>query len=550
LVVLALLGGQSIATAQYDNYDDGDDITPVLWTHVDPVFVASGGLSTPNTYDATAFKYQLVADASSGGLGLGPARTFSYPADNYTNFYVSVDLVDWSVATAQAIGLVARVSDVGPGTTDGYAFGIAAGGVIFSGANYIRILRLENESTKDVFGSGPAGDSVMPIPDLDPLKDYRMVFMGNGTDLEGRLYELPNVTTPIAVVKGNTAGDAIIHTSGVSGMLGFGLATPLGVDMTFDNYYASSRCPMTITDMVVVDNFNDGNDVSAPGGLTWDHYDPIRQGVGGGPPDQVVWTFPAGGYQIVAHDDYGGAVGTPRGASTEPATYTDFRIAADIVNWDDGNGQNGIGLMARLANIGLGATTGYIWTADVSGSGDVDMSSLAGEVPSGLSLSGSDKLKMVPGNSYRFVFSGKGSQLRGSVFQLPETMNPLVDCVATDATYVSGKAGLLAAGNSGGDATFDNYSNTGLTAPAISVTFGAGPGGEFTVTWPANIECVWVLESTSDLSPPAVWTQVATTTTAGAAAKILYDPLTGKNTYTSATPVSTGGNTYYRLKQL
>ena len=161
------------------------------------------------------------------------------------------------------------------------------------------------------------------------------------------------------------------------------------------------------------------------------------------------------------------------------------------------------------------------------------MSRLAGEVPTGLTLSGSDNLKMVPGNSYRFVFSGKGSQLRGMVFELPETMNPLVDCVATDTTYASGKAGLLAAGNSGGDATFDNYSNTALTAPAISVTFGVGPGGEFTVTWPANIECVWVLESSPALGVGAVWTEVPTTTTVGDAAKILYNAGTGKTTYTA-----------------
>ena len=312
---LALLGGSSDALAQADNFNDGTDTAPTVnWIHVDPINTASGGASVPNTYDASTFQYHLIADASSGALGAGPARTFSYPADIYTDFYVSVDLVDWSVATAQAIGVVARVSDVGPGTTDGYAFGIASGGIILPGASYVRILRIENESTKDVRGSGPAGDSVMPIPDLDPLKDYRMVFMGKGTALEARLYELPNVTTPIAVVKGNTAGDAIILTSGASGMVGFGLATAFGVDMTFDNYYASARCPMTITDMVVVDNFNDGTDTSITAGLNWAHYDPIQQGVGGGPA-QVVWTFPAGGYQIVAHDDYGGAVGTPR----EPA---------------------------------------------------------------------------------------------------------------------------------------------------------------------------------------------------------------------------------------
>jgi hypothetical protein len=215
----------------------------------------------------------------------------------------------------------------------------------------------------------------------------------------------------------------------------------------------------------------------------------------------------------------------------------------DIVNWDDAIDQN-IGLMARLGSIGLGTTTGYTFTYDVGGNGDMDVALITGEAPTGLTLAGSDQMKMVPGNSYRFVFSGKGSELRASVFQLPETMNPLVDCVATDATYASGVPGLL--GSAAGaadtaDVTFDNYSDTALAAPAISLKVGSTASGNFAVSWPYNRDCIWVLESSPAVGAGEVWTDVPLKDVVYAA---------GQNTYTSATPMAETGTTYYRLKQL
>ena len=389
----------------------------------------------------------------------------------------------------------------------------------------------------------------MPIPDLDPAKDYRLVFMGNGTDLEGRLYELPNLTTPIAVAKGSTAGDAIILTNGQCGLLAFGAATVFGADVTFDNYYASARCPMTITDMVVKDNFNDGNDTSPT--VAWQHYDPIASVMG----PQNTWSFPGGNtYRLQAPIPPIPDAGQGRVGSFDPTIRTDFRIAADLVSWLDDRQDIGIG--ARLGNIGLGQTTGYVMTFDYStgGAGDIDISRLDNEGTTSVPLSGEDSFEMLPGKSYRYVFSGKGSELRALVFELPETMNPVIDCIGTDATHASGKSGLIAAAQNAttyvADVPYDNFSDTPLVAPTISLTLGSGPGGEFTVTWPANIECVWVLESSPELGTAAVWTEVPTTTTAGDAAKMLYDPLTGKNTYTSSAAMIDTGNTYYRLKQL
>ena len=564
---LALFGGQFSARAQWDNWDDGDDMSPpVLWGHLDPIFDASGGVSIPNVYDASSGSYHLIA--VPGTSGFGNPRTLALPTNSasyvYSDFYVSVDVVAWSLSTAQAFGLGARVSDLGAGTTDGYAFGLACGGAVLSGQNYIRILRLENEATKDVLGSGPTGTSVVPIPDLIPGTTYRLVFMGRGTDLEGRLYQLPNLTTPIAAVSGNTAGDSIILTNGYSGLLAFGLNENLAADVTFDNYYASKRVPLKITDMVVKDNFNDGNDTAPT--MNWDHYDPIYLAGQGQLPPQDHWFFPSGAYRLTADPSPDpGTLGAARVGSLDATPHTDFRISIDLVGFDPNvNNNMAVGLLARVTNPGPGSTDGYGMTFQTQpNQHDIDLIRIHGEQPDGpgaenFRLDSDDSLKDIDftTNTVRMVFVGQGNQLRGLVFKLPETMNPLVDCMATDTNLPLYTAGISAVfgfdngGLTGVDVTFDNYSDTPIVPPAVVATIGAANTGEVNITWPGNAEGVWVLQSSSSVSPGAVWTQVATTTTTGLAGKIIYNPATGKNTYTGSLPMAATGSTFYRLKQM
>ena len=309
------------------------------------------------------------------------------------------------------------------------------------------------------------------------------------------------------------------------------------MDVTYDNYYASSRCPLTITDMVVKDNFDDGSDTAPP--IAWTHYDPVASAVGSA---QNSWTYPGGNtYRLQAPTQpFNAQLGQGRVASTAPGVKTDFRIAVDIVDWNNTVPQN-IGLMARLANIGLGTTTGYIFTYDVGGGADMDVSRITGEAPTGLSLSGSDRMKMIPGNKYRFVFTGKGSELRALAFELPETMNPLVDCVAIDTTYTSGISGLLgSAGSSAStaDVTFDNYSDTPVAIPAVNMSVSTPSTGNVRISWPGNLECIWVMESSPVLGTGATWTEVSMANVAYAA---------GQNVFTGSASTS---QTYYRLRQL
>lgn len=549
LASLLIMGWQFNATAQSDNFNDGDDFTPVFWNYLDPIFDASGGASTPNTWDASTFEYHLTAAPTPDKTVFGPARTYSYPSANYTNFYASVDIKGWNNTYVQPFGILARAKEFGFATTDGYLFGYAnADALLGPGNSYIAIIRMQDEfSFNNIPGTGTGGPNKTELKvDLDPAKDYRLVFIGMGTHLEGRVYELPNLTTPIAVVIGNTASDSTILTSGQCSLFAYNAySAAFGqfegpIDVTFDNYYASSRCPLNINDMVVKDDFNDGNDTAPP--IAWQPYDPIGDFVGF---SQNTWSFPGGNtYRLQAPvQPFNPQLGPGRVASLAPGVQTNFRIAVDVVNWDDTIDQNAIGLMARVGNPGLGSTTGYVFSYDVGGTGDVDLSSITNEAPTGLAVSGSDQIVMVPGNTYRFVFVGIGSELRGLVYELPETMNPKVDCLAIDATYASGQGGIIAAAASPtdtADATFDNYSDTPIGA-GPQITIAPDGGGNATVSWPANLECIWILESSPAVGTGAIWTPVALK-------DVVYSA--GQHTYTATTPMVSTGDTYYRLKRL
>lgn len=224
LLALLGLGAATIGLAQTDNFNDHNDAG---WTHYDPL----GGLglgpmamfSFPggNTYRISA--PPRPAALLEGGQARAGAL---YSASNYTDFYIEVDLVDWNNTIDQAVGILARITNPALGMTDGYAFTIQVTDTDIS------ISRLDGEAPTDLIGS-----SKNFVP--DPSKDYRMVFIGRGTHFIGRIYELPNVETPVIT----TEGDDPMYPSGINGLVIADLtdvrsAVGVGADATFDNYRA------------------------------------------------------------------------------------------------------------------------------------------------------------------------------------------------------------------------------------------------------------------------------------------------------------------------
>ena len=204
------------ALAQTDDFNDGNDTG---WTRYDPL----GALGSPATYSFPGGNtYRIQAGVSPNPGVVGPGRAGSIHTDQaYSDFSVSFDLVNWDNAQNQAFGVLARISQPGLGTTDGYAFTYTTDGSI-------QISRILNEAASTVGGA---------LATLNPANDYRFVFSGNGSSLSGAVFDLANLSTPVATASGTDA----TYASGFLGFIVFdnsptGTGTP---DATFDTYSAS-----------------------------------------------------------------------------------------------------------------------------------------------------------------------------------------------------------------------------------------------------------------------------------------------------------------------
>jgi hypothetical protein len=94
--------------------------------------------------------------------------------------------------------------------------------------------------------------------DFKSGRDYRLVFIGQGAQLEGRIYELPVTDEPVVVI---TATDAT-YTQGVCGLITADSASAETLaDVTFDNYRAGSGPdrPLFASDPPLIENVDPVN---------------------------------------------------------------------------------------------------------------------------------------------------------------------------------------------------------------------------------------------------------------------------------------------------
>lgn len=248
-----------------------------------------------------------------------------------------------------------------------------------------------------------------------------------------------------------------------------------------------------------VDDFNDGNDTG------WIHYDPIATALGGG--TFVHYSFPNGAYRIQADVSPAPAqLGPARGASLRSTSYTDFYVAADVVAWNAAL-QQAFGPLARVTNPGPGTTLGYAFTYQ-----EIDHNISIAKITNeeGNDISGTSKpVTLDPAKSYRFVFIGKGANLEGRVYELPDTRHPIATTSTTDSTYPDGINGLLVFDNSAtasstADATFDNYFALDVEPPEL--TLALLPFDELGVSWSSDATG-FLLQSSSIVSS-ANWTPI------------------------------------------
>jgi hypothetical protein len=205
----------------------------------------------------------------------------------------------------------------------------------------------------------------------------------------------------------------------------------------------------------IADNFNDGNDAG------WTRVNPLGN---------AIYTFPGGSsYRLQApiSPDTGTFGPARAGAVRTDTSFGDFTITVDLVDWDNSSSTHqAIGIIARAGQLGAGTTDGYFLHYDPFGSSGQSrlwIDGITDEMPFG-----SASVAMSPLNAgldYRLEFLGVGSSLTGRIYALSNLSTVLYEVVWSDATYLSGYAGLLvadqgalASGNQSGDATFDNFS--------------------------------------------------------------------------------------------
>jgi hypothetical protein len=165
----------------------------------------------------------------------------------------------------------------------------------------------------------------------------------------------------------------------------------------------------------------------------------------------------------------------------------------------------------------------------------VDISRITGEAPAGLTLTGEDDLHMEPGKSYRFVFIGRGPNLEGRVYELPDTTTPKVTVTGVDSDpilYEYGASGLVIYDNSTGgtnicDITFDNFYVTDVEPPRLKMTdqfFGT-----WELSWPREASAFVLQSSTVLPGGPQDWAEVPGVQTADDRFWVLVDtdPLLG-----------------------
>jgi hypothetical protein len=216
-----------------DNFNDGSDSA---WTHYNPL--GNGIYSFP---DGDTYSIQAPQPGTSA---FGPARAGSYlTGSDYGDFQISVDLVSWdnSANTHQAIGIFARATQIGLGTTDGYFFHYDPHGT--NGGSSIWI---------DPIGSdAPFGGVSVSIPALDSAASYRLQFTGVGNVLTGDIFALNNLSTPLYEV-------TLTDSTYASGALGL-LAADQGAlqtgnqsaAATFDNFEVSAVPEPSTTALLV-----------------------------------------------------------------------------------------------------------------------------------------------------------------------------------------------------------------------------------------------------------------------------------------------------------
>ena len=239
LISILLVSQSPLLFAQTDNFDDGNSTG---WTEVD--FLAAAGAAGSFSFPG-GNTYRMVGATSPNQATLGPSRIGALRADvTYTDFYQSIDIVDFDESLDQNIGMLARVKDPGLGTLDGYSF-------TFNPTDQQMFFTVITDE-----GGSNLVDEEVP---LDPGTPVRLVFQGTGDVFTCKIFDLSDLTTPVATMETTDS----TWTTGASGI--FVVADQNdpanSTDCTLDNYFAAAEEPEPSTEIDIIGFEIDGDEL-------------------------------------------------------------------------------------------------------------------------------------------------------------------------------------------------------------------------------------------------------------------------------------------------
>ncbi|MDB4628719.1 hypothetical protein OAF72_01025 [Akkermansiaceae bacterium] len=199
-----------------DDFNDGFD--EQSWQNLNPLkdFVDWAYFVNDSTY-------RMISGASPDPDALGQARIGAMRKDaNYSAFRVGVDLAPFDPAIEQDVGVLARITSAGLGTTSGYA------ATIDTDESRIYIARIDLEQPT-VLGEADSA--------LDPEKNYQLVFHGYEGRFLAEVFDVTNLTTPLFFAE----GEDDTYQSGPAGLFGAAGQPDGNINFAFYNYESDDR---------------------------------------------------------------------------------------------------------------------------------------------------------------------------------------------------------------------------------------------------------------------------------------------------------------------
>lgn len=181
-------------------------------------------------------------------------------------------------------------------------------------------------------------------------------------------------------------------------------------------------------------------------------------------------------------------IGFARGALLAPTEWTDCAVSVDVVAW------SATRVFASVITR-VGTSHGYSLTL-IPSTGAVELHRLDGEIPT--KLAPTQFIAMTPGASYRLVLASAGGRHTARIFNNADFTTPLAEVSAFDATYASGRSGIVTSTDSYTmiQASYDNF----LAWPGVAAPLTVIPTpGNFTVETDARRSLASLWETTDDL---------------------------------------------------